>query len=804
MPNLHRRTKAASGDALGEHLNCDTREIPDGVIPKVLLKTKGGFYRCINTEPHALSYIWYMTDIKLCSVEELEKEMMVPGRRWFATDKFTYQLQLKTGASTTEGEPWICLINIKHKDFYWVGKRHVDAKKAPVTLVITLEEVYLKSAFHQTRLYRLIIKQCQRILENELICRNGRSMIEVRKVVPTEEQLDQLMICPGIGRIYEGAYDDRSGDPRRKLLREGCGGMPTAPENKALVMLSGGIDSPVAAYRMMTRGCNVRGVHYLNSSNDTAAIIAKNRIICETLSRIQGHFDMHYVNIHKLQTQILAAVPNHNRTLVYKWCMLTLSASFDDSYLIITGDSAAQVASQTIPNLSVLYASVNKAIVAPLIGSTKSEIIKEARKIKTFDASILPGADCCQYLTCKVGANLNMSLRTLKACVKKISFCDLPVTKEVFRNGKLVETVQLSFNPNLGFSSMLRTEDNGALDMKAVEEEDDENDRINFDAAAGTMMTAAVKRAMLIAPEGNPNSMHSSGRAARAAVEKVRAELALHLGVSAKDIIFTSGGTESNNLALHGYRVEREAWTHPSTQGQGKDQIPANAPVCQVVDVVNHETGSIIRDFKRPKNGRLHLDACQALTKIDFSSLPLSEVDSIAVSAHKINGPVGIGALYIRGLSCQPFFTGGLQEHGIRPGTENVLGICGFGEALRIDRSASVHREVEALLVEELTALGFRINRRGETSGFIVHATLPEGYNNTQFVSLLSSEYKVDIGTGSACKTGVANTSVYDTLKIPAEPDRSLRFSWDCFAQISDAERVIEAVKKALKQLKHR
>lgn len=765
------------------------------MIPKVILKTKGGYYRCLDAEPNALSYLWYMTDVRLCTVAELEAEMMIPGRRWFATDKPTYQLQLKTNASTTEGEPWVCLTNIQDRNTYWVGRRRIDEKGDPVTLAITLEEVYLKSSFHQKRLYRLMIKQCQRILKNPLVCRNGTTMIEIRRTVPTEEQLNLLAITPGIGRIYEGK-GDRTGDIRGRLLREGCGGMPTASENTALVMMSGGIDSPVAAYRMMTRGCNVRGVHYLNSTNDTAAIIAKNRKLCEVLSSIQGHFDMHYVDIQKLQSQIVAIVPNNNRTLIYKWCMLTLSASFDDSLLIITGDSAAQVASQTVQNLSTLYASIDKGIVAPLIGSSKAQIIKEARKIGTFEPSIEEGADCCQYMMCKVGANLNMGKRTLMQFARQIKFCSLPVTKEVFMDGKWVRSETMTLDPKGG---CFNTE--SALPTKHVDEGEEDNEKqLYFDAAAGTMMSHSVKAAMMSAPEANPNSMHMSGRAARAAIEKVRADLAQVLGVSAKDIIFTSGGTESNNLALHGYRIEREAWCHPSTMGS---QAEENAKVCRVVDIVNHETGSINRDLRRPKGGRLHVDASQALTKVDFSTFDFSEVDSMTVTAHKINGPAGIGALFIRNLEgSSPLFTGGSQERGLRPGTENITGIIGFGAALRIDRSASIHQDVHAHVVEELESMGFTVNQRGETSGYIVHATLPVGYDNTQFVSILSTNYHIEIGTGSACKTGQVNTSVYDALGIPPAPSRSIRISWDSFVTMEDADQLVKGVKGALAALK--
>ncbi|CCW63165.1 unnamed protein product [Phytomonas sp. EM1] len=174
----------------------------------------------------------------------------------------------------------------------------------------------------------------------------------------------------------------------------------------------------------------------------------------------------------------------------------------------------------------------------------------------------------------------------------------------------------------------------------------------------------------------------------------------------------------------------------------------------------------------------------------------------MTVTAHKVNGPVGIAALYLRGLVCNKQIRGGSQEKGIRPGTENVPAIVGFATALELDRSGSQCREIEAYIVKELEAVGCEINRRGETSGYIVHATLPEGYNNTEVVSLLSTKYRVEIGTGSACKTNVLNTTVYDTLGKEPHPERSIRLSWDDFNTMEEAKHVIKAFRKVLAEKK--
>ncbi|KAG5469449.1 hypothetical protein LSCM1_02670 [Leishmania martiniquensis] len=789
-------------NSLREKLPTNPRTFPDDRTPNFILKAKNGHFHFMMAEPDvSKNYLWYMSEPKLVTVPELEAEMRVPGRRWYATDRAGFEVQKKNNAVVSEGEPYVCLRSIKNCELYWFGRRHAEPPVEQLTLVVSVGELYLKSAIHRKRLVRVLMDNMRRVLKNPQVFRNGDTLIEVRKEVPTKEQLQLLALLPGIAKIYEGSQKkgERKGDPRGAFICDGAQGIPITPDQRVLALISGGIDSPVAAYRMMTRGCFVNGVHFLNSTNDTASVVEKNRRICERLSSVQGRFDMYYVDISALQSQIVANVPNHNRTLIYKWFMLSLAADFEDSCFIVTGDSAGQVASQTVHNISTLYPTLRKAVISPLIGVTKNFIIDEARKIKTFDFSIQEGEDCCQYMMCKSGANLMMGRRTLEACVRRIKLTELKVTKEVYRDGKLCESSEFTYYPSSG----MRPSNKAPAPVGAAQDassEDHMHDVIYFDAAAGTKVAEQVRMAMLRAPEGNPNSMHMSGREARMAVEKVRSQLAKVMHVPANDIIFTSGGTESNNIALNGYHVVREPWSHASTSGNSS--TPAGATVVKVVDLVNHETGSINRNLTRPEGGRLHLDASQALLKIDFGSLDLSQVDSIAVTAHKINGPIGVGAVYLRDLACHRLFSGGSQEKGIRPGTENVPAIVGFGAALSLDRSHSLHKEIDALMTEELEKMGCEINRRGETSGYIVHATLPKGYSNTDVISRLSTKYHVEIGTGSACKTKEVNTTVYDTLGKSPAPTRSIRISWDSFATLTEAERVLSAMKNVLDEIK--
>lgn len=765
--------------------------------PKFIIKRKNGRYVYSDHTPRAGStYIYFVSDPKEVTIEELEKELQISGRRWYATDKISYALTKKHNCSVTDGEPWCCLPTLRGSTpSYWVGTRHEPPKVKLPVVVCSIAEMYLKSACHQARMFKYLTNSIHRITGNAEVFRTGSTFIEIRETMPTEEQLELLSLLPGLSKIYKvrDNFEGNGGNPCGNLLHDCVGGIPVLPECRALCLISGGIDSPVAAYKMMVRGTFVSGVHFLNSTNDTAAVIEKNRRIGKRLSEIQGHFRMHYVDISSLQQQIVAKIPNQNRTIMYKWFMLALASVLDDSSVIVVGDAVGQVASQTVHNISTLYSTTKKAIVAPLSGSNKQPIVDMAKKIGTYDVSIINAADCCQYMMCKVGTNLNLGVKMLRHYVSIIDVGTLPITTELYHQGQLKDSTTSNFTPSVGIRESLAPK-SGVEDASATR-----SSIVYFDAAAGTPPHPAVIEAIASAPHGNPNSLHNSGRAARMAIERVRSELAAFVGVPATDIIFTSGGTESNNIALHSYtNIVREPWSHASTDvphsGEGAKGIPV-----RVIDLVNHETGSICRELKRPSGGRLHVDACQALGKIDFKTLDLSEVDTMSFTAHKLNGPCGIGALYVRGRAVEPLMFGGHQEHGLRPGSENVAAIVGFGAALKLNRTGSQHREIDEYLCRELPSLGLIVNRRGETSGYIVHTTLPVGFNNVDIVAQMSA-LGVEIGTGSACKSNEENTTVYETLGIhPFPVKRSLRFSYDSFATLQDAEAVVSALRTVMK-----
>jgi cysteine desulfurase len=399
-----------------------------------------------------------------------------------------------------------------------------------------------------------------------------------------------------------------------------------------------------------------------------------------------------------------------------------------------------------------------------------------------------------------------------------------PLSQSFLHNGKLRAAVAARANESGGVvrSEWVHRGPQAAATTAAAESDEDDNDDIqevdpakrivNLDCAAGTEVHRSVHAAMLRAPHGNPSTLHASGRAARMAIEQVRADVATALGVSVTDLIFTSGGTESNRIAIHGYRVvNRAAWMHASTQDDKGDVAADDGrPTIMVMDAVNHETGSINVVTERPAGvQRLHVDACQAFLKMDLKKY-IDVVDSMSITAHKINGPIGCGVLYVRNLkqalengSITPLFVGGVQESKLRPGTENTPAIVGLGAALRLNRAGSVHEQIDALVTSALCDMGCVINRRGTSSGFICHATIPAGVNNVDVVTFLSAVHNVEIGTGSACKSGEVNhTGVYETLGIyPIPEKRSIRLSWDHFTSLTEVERGLQALGTALKKL---
>lgn len=194
---------------------------------------------------------------------------------------------------------------------------------------------------------------------------------------------------------------------------------------------------------------------------------------------------------------------------------------------------------------------------------------------------------------------------------------------------------------------------------------------------------AAMVAAMDLA--GNPSSVHAEGRAAKAIVERARAQVAAAFGADGADVIFTSSATEAAALAcagrgLHGAGVEHDAvraWASESLPVDGSGQIEVSDPAVSVMQLANSETGVV----QTLPDGLAVTDATQAFGKIPVAFNWLG-TEMALISAHKLGGPKGVGALVVkRGTEVAARIKGGGQEMGRRSGTENVIGIAGFGAA---------------------------------------------------------------------------------------------------------------------------
>ncbi len=319
---------------------------------------------------------------------------------------------------------------------------------------------------------------------------------------------------------------------------------------------------------------------------------------------------------------------------------------------------------------------------------------------------------------------------------------------------------------------------------------------------------------------GNPSSIHSRGRLARQLVDQARDRVAAAVGARPADIVFTGGGTEANRLAILGLRpasVLVSAIEHDSALAAPAERVPvtpsgvvdlealdrllaaAPKPALVVLMLANNETGVIqpvaeaVR-IVRAHGALIHCDAVQALGKIAFGLLDLG-VDTLALSAHKIGGPQGVGALALRpGLDIQPLLTGGGQESGRRAGTENVPGIAGFGAAAAaigdLQPLAGLRDDMERRLravAPALTVWGEGAPRLPNTSCF----GLPGLKSETQVIALDLAG--VAVSAGSACSSGkVRQSHVLTAMGAdPLAAGSAIRVSLGWNSEAADVERLI-------------
>ncbi len=376
------------------------------------------------------------------------------------------------------------------------------------------------------------------------------------------------------------------------------------------------------------------------------------------------------------------------------------------------------------------------------------------------------------------------------------------------------------------------------------------NQRFYLDYNATAPLRPEVGEAVVAALSlyGNPSSVHAEGRAARSAIEAARVKVAALVGARPEDVIFTSGGTEANALALAAqaggaWHCYLSAVEHPSVLAGGRfyRETTTNFPVTAdgVADLqilakelekhhlggwrpfvslmaANNETGAIQPVAEASKivhsaGGLLHTDAVQAAGRIKLDMTTLG-ADMLSLSAHKIGGPKGVGALVLgAGGTVEPLIKGGGQERRRRAGTENVAGIVGFGVAAELALADLANADAMAVLRDELEqgalaiapdaqVLSARVARLPNTTCIAV----PGAKAETLVIGLDLAG--VAVSSGSACSSGKVEAShVLSAMGVTEEVAQgAIRVSLGFATKRADIDNFLKAFDELIKRLRPR
>ena len=373
---------------------------------------------------------------------------------------------------------------------------------------------------------------------------------------------------------------------------------------------------------------------------------------------------------------------------------------------------------------------------------------------------------------------------------------------------------------------------------------------IYLDNAASTKIHDDVLDSMipyLKEQYGNPSSIHRYGRLTRKAIEKARKQIAFLINADPSEILITSGGTESNNTALNGIAmkkpsshiitssIEHDAILEPckklSKNGFDVDYVsvdnfgmvdPANienkiTEKTSIVSIMfgNNEVGTIqpiskIAKICNSHNVVFHTDAVQAIGKIPIDVKELG-VDLLSISSHKLYGPKGIGALYIKnGIDIDPVILGGGQEDGLRSGTENVANIVGFGKACEIAKERFVENtshmnKLRISLIEKIHNEIPKVTLNGHPQSRLpnnTHFTFL-GINGEDLIIKLD-EYGIAASTGSACSVNTQKAShVLESMGFSLEQiTGSLRLTVGIFNDEKEITQTVDTLKKIIQELR--
>jgi thiamine biosynthesis protein ThiI len=225
------------------------------------------------------------------------------------------------------------------------------------------------------------------------------------------------------------------------------GGLPVGTSGKVISSMSGGIDSPVASFMMMKRGCKVVFVHAFNKTIAGDGVKQKLIDLVKQLTKFQLHAKLYIVPFVNVQKSVITNIPARYRMIVYRRFMLKIMnkiAKKEHAKAIVTGDSVGQVASQTLDNIICIYNASEYPVLNPLIGMNKDEIIKIAERIGTFETSIIPYPDCCSFMNAE-SPETNAALREILELEKALG--EETVVEELI-DASIKESEILSFNLN--------------------------------------------------------------------------------------------------------------------------------------------------------------------------------------------------------------------------------------------------------------------------------------------------------------------------------------------------------------------
>ncbi len=364
---------------------------------------------------------------------------------------------------------------------------------------------------------------------------------------------------------------------------------------------------------------------------------------------------------------------------------------------------------------------------------------------------------------------------------------------------------------------------------------------IYFDNGATTRVDPRVVKAMLpyfTEYYGNPSSIHSAGIKAREAIEKARKTIAEYLGVKPTQVIFTSGGSESDNLAIKGVaeyhgkghiitsQIEHPAvlrtCEHLEKQGFEVTYLPVNKEGLVTPEQVskaikdntilvsimhaNNEIGTIqpIKEIARvchEKKVLLHTDAVQSFTKTR-----ISDADLISISSHKIHGPKGVGALIVKTNKIVRQIDGGGQENGLRAGTENVPGIIGLAKAVTLvsDDEINKIKELRDYIIKELLKIPNSWINGSLTNRLCNNINITFKGAEGESILLMLDDKGIMVSTGSACSSkNLKPSHVLTAIGLkPEDAHGTIRITLSRFNTKKEADELIKALKEIIPKLR--